>query len=156
MSVFCYCAFDFIFCSKYSSISRSALLLVRFRYDIRTRRSNADHNQLAEECRPLAFAGSPASPQWLDEKAAEALIRAQPDANIHAEQASTFVRRVVDEFEPLRPHLNEETHRRANTLRESHKRVRTAAHIRGVSYRVEPLMPPDILGVYVYLPAVEG
>ena len=112
-----------------------------------------EHNQLAEECRLLAFAGSPASPQWLDEKAAEALIRAQPDANIHAEQASTFVRRVVDEFEPLRSHLDEEAHRRADTLLESHRRVRVASRIRGVNYVVEPLLPPDILGIYVYLPA---
>jgi hypothetical protein len=30
--------------------------------------------------------------------------------------------------------------------------VRQAAHMRGVSYRVEPQLPPDVLGIYVYLP----
>jgi hypothetical protein len=32
----------------------------------------------------------------------------------------------------------------------------TAARLQGVSYRVEPQLPPDILGIFVYLPTVAG
>ena len=37
-------------------------------------------------------------------------------------------------------------------LLEAHRRVRAAAQIKGVTYRVEPKLPADVLGVYVYLP----
>jgi superfamily II DNA or RNA helicase len=131
---------------------RTTLLLVRFRYDIITSRGSDEQTQLAEESRLLAFAGPPTNAVWLDELTAEALLRAEPDANIHHEQASAFVQRVVETFATLRPHLNAEAHRRAAALLDAHHRVRLAAHMRGVSYRVEPQLPPDVLGIYVYLP----
>jgi len=34
--------------------------------------------------------------------------------------------------------------------------VRTAARMQGVSCRVEPQLPPDVLGIFVYLPTVAG
>jgi Helicase conserved C-terminal domain len=135
---------------------RTTLLLVRFRYDIVTRRGPEEQSQLAEECRVLAFAGASTSPEWLDNAAAEALLNAEPDTNIHPEQASTFVRRVVEGFETLQPRLDAEAHCRAEALLDAHRRVRTAARMQGVSYRVEPQLPPDVLGIFVYLPTVSG
>ena len=35
-----------------------------------------------------------------------------------------------------------------------YQRVRRASKKRNVQYRVEPQMPPDVLGIYVYLPKV--
>jgi len=131
---------------------RTTLLLVRFRYDIVTRQGDDEQTQLAEEICMLAFAGAPASAAWLDEQMAEALLHAEPDANIHREQASAFVQRVVEGFDAIRSHLDAEAHRRAAALLEAHRRVRLAAHMRGVSYRVEPQLPPDVLGIFVYLP----
>lgn len=131
---------------------RTTLLLVRFRYDIITYRGTDEQTQLAEESRLLAFAGPPTNAVWLDEPTAEALLHAEPDANIHREQASAFVQRVVEAFDTLRPHLDAEAHRRAAALLDAHRRVRLASHMRGVSYRVEPQLPPDVLGIYVYLP----
>jgi hypothetical protein len=133
---------------------RTTLLLVRFRYDIVTHWKAREQSQLAEECRVLAFAGSPTAPDWLDDAAAEALLTAEPEANIHAEQTSGFVQRVVDGFEALRPYLEREAHRRAEALREAHCRVRTAARLRGVHDAVKPQLPLDVLGIYVYLPVV--
>jgi len=135
---------------------RTTLLLVRFRYDIVTRRDAAEHSQLAEECRVLAYAGAPTSPEWLENAAAEALLNVEPDTNIHPEQASTFVRRVVEGFETLQPHLDAAACCRAEALLDAHRRVRTAARMQGVSYRVEPQLPPDVLGIFVYLPTVAG
>jgi hypothetical protein len=135
---------------------RTTLLLVRFRYDLVSRHGDAEQSQLAEECRLLAFAGPPTSPEWLDDIAAEALLQAEPAANILPEQARTFVSRVIEGFDELRPHLEVAAHRRAETLLEAHRRVRTAARLRGVSYRVTPQLPPDVFGIYVYLPAAPG
>ena len=135
---------------------RTTLLLVRFRYDIVTRRRDHESAQIAEECRMLAFTGAPEQAEWLDDEAAEALLRAEPDANIAPEQASDFVRRVVEGIGALRPRLEAEAQRRAEALLDAHRRVRAAARIQHVRYRVEPKPPADILGIYVFLPSTIG
>jgi len=121
-----------------------------------TRRGDEESAQIAEECRMLAFAGAPDQAEWLDDTTAEKLLRAEPDANIAPEQATTFVRRVVEGIEPLRSHLEEEAQRRAEALLDAHRRVRAAARIQHVRYRVEPKLPADILGIYVFLPSTDG
>ena len=133
---------------------RTTLLLVRFRYHILTKRGETEQALLAEDCQLLAFAGSPQNAQWLDGSVAEELLLAQPDANVHAEQARDFLQKVLDGFEALRPHLNEVAVQRGEELLEQHRRVRTAARMQGMSQRMEPQLPPDVLGVYVYLPKV--
>ncbi|MBW1933629.1 MAG: hypothetical protein JRI96_18750 [Deltaproteobacteria bacterium] len=42
----------------------------------------------------------------------------------------------------------------AEAVLQAHRRVRTAARRKGIRYRVEPHLPPDVLGIYVYLPVV--
>ena len=135
---------------------RTTLLLVRFRYDIVTRRRDHESAQIAEECRLLAFIGAPDQAEWLDDATAEQLLRAEPDANIAPEQAADFVCRVVEGIEALRPHLEAEAQRRAEALLDAHRRVRAAARIQHVRYRVEPKPPADILGIYVFLPSTIG
>jgi len=135
---------------------RTTLLLVRFRYDILTRRRDHESAQIAEECRLFAFIGAPDQAEWLDGAVAEELLQAEPDANIAPEQAADFVRRVVEGVEGLRPHLEAEAQRRAEALLDAHRRVRAAARIQHVRYRVEPKLPADILGIYVFLPSTKG
>ena len=54
----------------------------------------------------------------------------------------------------LQPYLDQAAIRRGEELLEAHRRVRTASQIKGISYRVEAQLPPDVLGIYVYLPKV--
>ncbi|MER3410724.1 MAG: ATP-dependent helicase, partial [Thermoleophilia bacterium] len=131
---------------------RTTLVLVRFRHEVTSEAKDAERRRLAEEARLLAFAGPPEQAQWLSQEEAEALLDASPDANIAPDQARDFVRRVVEGYEHLRPALEEEARRRAQALLDSHLRVRDAARLRGLRYRVEPKLPPDLLGVYVLLP----
>ncbi|HEY9076219.1 MAG TPA: helicase-related protein [Anaerolineaceae bacterium] len=133
---------------------RTTLLLVRFRYHIIQSQSGADKPLLAEDCQLLAFTGSPQNAIWLDETAAENLLFAQPDANIAPEQAADFVRRVCDGFDLLRPHLEQAALQRGEELLDAHRRVRRAAKSRAARCRVEPQLPPDILGIYIFLPAI--
>jgi len=136
---------------------RATLLVVRFRYDLVTRIKDSETRQLAEECRLLAFSGAPSGAQWLDDKAAEELLNAEPHQNTPPEQAEAFVKRVADDFDSLVPRINEEAGRRAKELLEAHQRVRKAAQIKGAQYSVEPQLPADVIGIYVYLPvASEG
>jgi hypothetical protein len=55
-------------------------------------------------------------------------------------------------FDELRPHLDEVAVARGEELLEAHRRVRAASRMKGMSYRVEAQLPPDVLGIYVYLP----
>ena len=133
---------------------RTTLLLVRFRYHIIQTQNNVERPLLAEDCRLLAFSGSPQSAVWLEENEAEKLLLAQPDGNIAADQAAEFVGRVIDGFELLRSRLDQAAMQRGEELLEAHQRVRLATRTRNVRYRVEPQLPPDILGIYIFLPAI--
>jgi len=133
---------------------RTTVLLVRFRYHIVTRLGGVERPLLAEDCQLLAFAGSPQSARWLDDVAAEALLQAEPEGNVVPSMAGNFVRQVVEGYDSLRPHLEEAAWHRGRELLEAHRRVRTASRHTGVSYRVEPQLPPDVLGIYIYLPKI--
>ncbi|BCL79616.1 ATP-dependent helicase HepA [Ktedonobacteria bacterium brp13] len=133
---------------------RTTLLLVRMRYHIiTTQRGRAETTLLAEDCQVLAFQGAPANAQWLDDKAfIERLLEARPDGNVYEDQARQFLRQLLAGAEQLQPHLNQVAGQRAQELADAHRRVRQAAQARGLQNRVEPQMPIDILGVYLYLP----
>ena len=127
------------------------MLLLRIRYHLITTRGGDEAALLAEEVLPLAFTGAPEGAEWLDTEDAENLVNALPDANIHPQQATQFIQRVIDGFDTIQPHLELVANDRADALLKSHRRVRDAAKHKG-RYRVEPKLPPDILGFYIYLP----
>jgi len=131
--------------------TRTTLLLVRVRYHLISTLAGEEKALLAEEALPLAFSGAPEQAQWLEEQEAEGLVKLLPDANIHPQQASQFAGRVIDGFEALRPALDQFANQRAEKLLQAHRRVRDAARHKG-RYRVEAQLPPDVIGIYVYLP----
>lgn len=132
---------------------RTTLLLLRLRFQIQQARGSRE--LLAEESLTVAFEGSPQQPTWLPELAVEALLNAEPDENIQVAQARHFLQRLLDDFEPLQPALESLAHERAQALLAAHQRVRHAAHRAGdrqPPLRVQPLLPLDVLGVYLFLP----
>lgn len=136
---------------------RTTLLLVRFRYHLITKTFEEERQLLAEDSLILAFEGSPDNPVWLDSDLAEALLTAQPDENIHPQQASEAVQRIIDGFGHIAPVLDEIATQRGDELLQAHIRVREAAYRRGdrrPQHRVEAQLPPDVLGIYVFLPAM--
>ena len=82
---------------------------------------------LAEDVQLVAFEGAPDNATWVDNAWAEELLLADPDENIHADQAATFVQRVIDGFDHIMPYLTEVAERRAEELLDQHKRVRSAS-----------------------------
>jgi len=131
---------------------RTTLLLVRFRFHIISRRGADERELLAEDCQLLAFAGSPAEPRWLDREAAEELLQAEPEGNISPDRARHFLGQVIAGREGLEEHLARAAGERGEELLESHRRVRRITQQKGVRYAVEPKLPPDLLGIYIYLP----
>ncbi|GAC1364570.1 MAG: helicase-related protein [Ktedonobacteraceae bacterium] len=130
---------------------RTTLLLVRLRFHIST--PGDPQPLLAEDCQVFAFRGAPRRAAWIDDEAhIQLLLSATPDGNILREQAQFFLQGIIDDFAAhLSPHMDELARRRAEELREAHRRVRRSAAL-SVRVRVEPQLPPDVLGMYVYLP----
>lgn len=55
----------------------------------------------------------------------------------------------------IKGRLDELAEAHGKELLDAHVRVRQATRrrVREISYEVEPNLPPDVLGIYVYLPA---
>ena len=131
---------------------RTTLLLVRYRFHVVMRRGEVERPLLAEDCRLLAFAGSPRSAEWLPDPVPERLLSLAPTANVSLEQATTFLEEAIGDLAAVAPAIEADARRRGEELLAAHQRVRAAANLAGVRYRVEPQLPPDILGLYIFLP----
>ncbi len=134
--------------------TRTTLLLLRLRYHILTARGEEVNPLLAEDTQLVGFRSAPSSADWLSPEEAETLLGAKPDENVSDDVARNFIQKVIDEFESLRPHLNEVAQVHGQELLQAHQRVRTAARRTRVKYSIEPQLPPDVLGLYVYLPVM--
>lgn len=135
---------------------RTTLLLLRLRFFVisRFRESwKSEHRMLAEELQLVAFESSPARARWLSEEAAERLLQAEPSGNVDPNQARQFLRSLLEELPAIETRLETLCRGRAEALLETHRRVRQESGRKGVQYFVEPQLPVDILGVYLYQPA---
>jgi len=133
---------------------RTTLLVLRFRYHIITVRKDEEIPLLAEECAVMGFQGSPEKAVWVGNDEIEHLIQSKPDENVLPDVAKNTLNRISQGLKELGPKLEDEAKERAKRLLEDHRRVRTASRIKGIRYRVEPHLPPDIVGMYVYLPLI--
>jgi len=131
--------------------SRTTALLVRYRYHIHTGHDGG-MPLLAEDVHYCAFRGSPENADWLVQDDVDKLLTAEPEGNIGHSQASDFIQKVLDGYQELEPKLETFAFERGENLLESHLRVRQAAKLGGKQPKIEPHLPPDVLGVYVYLP----
>jgi len=130
----------------------TTMLLMRFRYHIILRQGNEERQLLAEDSQLIAFEGLPNKAKWLDSAIAESLLSVKPSANLPEKQKTEAVQRVVDAYEThLQPYLIELAKQRGAELLEAHRRVRDAGRSRG-SYSVEAQLPPDVMGIYLFLP----
>jgi len=137
--------------------TRTTVVLLRLRYHLLAEVKGAgDRALLAEDCRLTAFRGSSASPEWLSEAEAEALLAAEPTANVGPDQARHFADRALGDMPALMPAFEKLAHENAARILAAHERVRDAVRAKGVRHRVEPKLPVDLLGVYVYLPEGAG
>lgn len=137
---------------------QSTLLLLRVRFHLLVRRGRGPEEPLlAEDVLTLAFRGSPDAPQWLGEEETERLLAASPAANVDPGLAGDRLRSVIERVSSLDGELERRARERGEALLNAHQRVRAAARTPGGrSVRVEPHLPPDLLGIYVFLPVAGG
>jgi hypothetical protein len=131
----------------------TTLLLLRFRHHIISQRDGEEVPLLAESCLAVGFRGRPDAPQWLDAGEADRLLQAQPDANISPEQATQFVARILESLLSLQGAFDDIARSQGDEILAAHERVRSAAKLPGAHSEVRPQLPPDVLGIYVLLPA---
>ena len=135
---------------------RTTLLLVRFRFHLDLPSKLGPRQVVTEDARFLAFAGSPAEAEWLEDADVDALRAAKPDANLAEDAAVQQFQRVVEGIPELMPYLGHSAGRLADELLEAHRRVRTTsgAPIRGLKVSANDAV--DLLGIYVLLPVAGG
>jgi len=110
---------------------------------------------VAEDAEVLAYTGPPATPAWLDPDQVEALLAAPASSIGTGGLATDAITKALAGLPDLQPALDTRARALAEQLRDSHARVRVA--IGGMARRgltVDPILPADVLGVYVYLPEV--
>jgi len=134
--------------------NRVTLLLLRYRYHIITQKAAEETALLAEACEVLGFRGRPDRPEWLTPAEADALLQVEPDVNMPPEQATAQLERTLATLPELQAALNARVTERGEELLDAHRRVRSAVRLTGVRYRIQPQLPPDVLGIYVLLPVV--
>ena len=136
---------------------RTTVLLLRLRFHLVTRgRDGKNRPLLAEDLALVGFQGRPEDARWLELEEVEPLLEAEADANIAPDQAQAFLAEVLDAADALAPHLAEVAHARGDALFEAHKRVRKATKVGVRALEVDVHTPPDVLGVYLYLPVPKG
>lgn len=136
--------------------TRTTLLLVRFRFQIKTMEQESQKELLAEESRVFSFEGSPQNADWLPAEKIESLLTASPDANIAPEVAANFLSEIINNHSALIPYMEKSANQIGQEILDAHRRVRTAARITGIRQQIEAKLPPDIIGFYILLPAGGG
>lgn len=132
--------------------TRTVVMLLRARMQLVSQRAGAEIALLAEDLVSAGFSGSGAGVTWLDDTAVNALLEAEPEGNLAPDLARAQVERAVSTVSGLQARLDQLVKQRAEALLEAHRRVRRAAQIGVRGLRVEPWLPADLLGLFVYLP----
>ncbi len=128
------------------------LLLLRERFRIETGRLNHTQELLAEDWQLVAYRGTTSAAEWLSRDEAEALLDAKPDANIAPDVARSHLERIIQTLPELDTELTRFAREDAEKIGDAHRRVRKATRLAGGRLIVEPKLPVDVLGVYLYLP----
>ncbi|MGP5664287.1 helicase-related protein [Glutamicibacter arilaitensis] len=144
--------------------SVTVALLVRFRTKLllpaRITGENHAQQDLAEEARIVAFRGVPGQHQWLTDDEVDRLLIAKPTANVGEQTARNMASAILSGVPLLENDIAQKAATVAEEIQRDHTEVRLAARgdssagrlgIRGLA--VEPNLPADILGVYIYAPA---
>ena len=106
---------------------------------------------LCEEIVPLACTGAADAPRWLSPEEGERLLTARPERNLLPTALEQQLGLTLPKLAKLRAALEPIADERAGAQREAHERVRAATRAKG-SVTVEPVLPVDLLGIYVLVP----
>src|SRR5690606_32780997 len=128
----------------------TSVYLLRLRHQLSYVRRRQSHQLMAEETFTLAASGRSA-PEWLSDDSISNLLACTPSANLPPAQMQREVQAALDFLRDQTSVMEQFAQQRAQVLLEDHRRVREASRDVG-QYNVSPLLPVDVIGVYVLLP----
>ena len=106
---------------------------------------------LAEEILPLAFTGESQSPTIFENDATAELLMARPTGNLTDSLVKQQLQTLIGQLPSTIALLEQTAVDRAAALLDAHTRVREASRVTG-KVTVEPVLPVDVLGTFIYLP----
>lgn len=128
---------------------RTTIIELRMRNVIS--RKDIGHEIVSEEMFLWGYLGLPQDRRWLDQRACQELLRATPSGEIAEAERIQFIEDTHTDLAHTGEILKELALARARHLAESHERYRVA--VGGASYEaVQPVIPPDVLGIFVLIP----
>jgi hypothetical protein len=130
---------------------RTTVVLLRLRHQLVSQRAGQTTTLLVEEASAISWTGS--TEQSAEGVDALSLLEPVPVGDPPPHVRDRAMRAALDQLAERRAELSAFAQRRAQTLLADHRRVREAADARG-SYTVKPLLPADVIGVYVLLPRI--
>lgn len=133
--------------------SRCVVLLLRVRMQLHASLIDGERSLLAEDLVTVGFRGSADGFVQASDEEVERLLAAEPEQNVALDVARTQVEHALGALPALQPQVDDVARARATALLDAHRRVRQASRGQVRGLRVEPWLPPDVLGVFVYLPA---
>lgn len=126
----------------------TAVLLLRLRHLLESPKHS---DLLVEECLVRSFTGAPSDPQWLSqEETLELMAKVEPTGDFPFARKQLSMERLLSSLSNLEVDLNQYAEKRAEALKDSHRRVR--AITKEGQVKVKPQLPMDILGVYYLFP----
>jgi len=131
----------------------TTLLMFRCRNVIEEKRS-AGHQLVAEEMLLWGYRGSPSDQDFLSrEESLELLLHAKPNGDLSPERCKRLIEENVATINQLRPAFDALAEERSQHLVEAHERFSALVEKKrfGVVY---PVLPMDVLGLYVLMPFV--
>ena len=130
--------------------ARTVVAILRLRHQLTTQRGGEPSTLLVEEATALAWPGPGGA---LEGDAALALLQPEPLGDPPAHVRDRAVTQALDELRDRAAAIAAFAERRAQELLNDHRRVREASGARG-SYGVQPVLPADVIGLFVLLPKV--
>lgn len=130
----------------------TTLLMFRCRNVIQDKRS-AGHQLVAEEMLLWGYRGSPCDKEFLTrEQAYDLLHHATPAGDLSPERSRRLIEEHVSMLHELRPAFDALAEERCQHLVEAHERFSALVEKKrfGVVY---PVLPMDVLGIYILMPA---
>lgn len=95
--------------------------------------------------------------EWLPDEEALALLQTiQSEGNIPDSERRENLDEILGWWDDIQEYLDDLINHRANNLDEAHRRVRASARLIRRGLKVQPQLPPDLLGVLVLLPVPKG
>ena len=138
-----------------AAVSRRTVLLVqRLRHLLKVSTAESASTLVGEEIVLFRSEGAgPFQPIPVDSPEARALFAAIPSANLSPDAIQNALQTALRDLQAQTASLDAAARNRAEALLADHRSVRSAASLPGRS-SVEPVIPADTLGIYVFLPAL--